>query len=159
MVGKEDPSPLGHILQLSWSHPLRGAHDPLESLPDAPPPPLGGDLPATAWVAYALDPAVCAAADVQRLNVARFDKDEIWKHVGPLMGAPPSPHECGGQWDLVSVVLWDRGHVREAQNRPWVEPAEDYPRLAYILWPNGCRNTGACCRRFGPRLIRGQRHG
>ena len=90
-----DPAPLGHVVQLVWERLSEDDEREAAELPDIDPAPLD-PLRSTVRFLCVLDPAVVADADIRRLHVGSFGKDQAWRHLKPLMGAalphPPPMH-------------------------------------------------------------------
>ena len=93
------PAPPGHVLQLCWERLSEDEGEEAGDLLDVDPAPLDNPFPTTARVVCVMDPAVLAAADIKRLNVARSGKDRAWWHLRPPDGihpATPPAHASGG---------------------------------------------------------------
>ena len=85
-------------------------------------------------------------ADADWPHVRRWDLEEAWRHLSPLLPQLPQrpPMNVGrhGAWVEVSldlslhfipVVLRASGRVREVLYRPWATSANDYPHPAHVV--------------------------
>ena len=69
-------------------------------------PALLDPLQSTVWVVCMLHPVVVADADIRRLHVGSFGKEDAWRHLKPLMGSAlphPPPMQAAVRGSKVSV--------------------------------------------------------
>ena len=123
-------------------------------------------FPATARVVCLRDPAILASADVRRLNVSRFGRDQAWRHLEPISGSqPPRPPpmqlavrgsmvevQMDLQADLAPSVIRSSGRVQGVTWRPFLGPGQDHHQPADVVWlKQAPPRAGAPCLRRGRR--------